>query len=114
MSFLERINAVLHGETPDRVSFVPYAHLIPRGEFAREMRDRGMGLLVGCSAVWRTQPNVRVGNTSSISSERSLSDRLVIGMTEMGTYGVTDDESERVFKEGVRAIVDAIDEFSGV
>jgi hypothetical protein len=40
-------------------------------------------------------------------------ERLVIGMTEMGTYGITDDESERVFKEGVRAIVDAIDAFSG-
>ena len=40
--------------------------------------------------------------------------RLVIGMTEMGTYGVTDDESERVFQEGVRAIMDAIDAFSGV
>jgi hypothetical protein len=41
-------------------------------------------------------------------------DRLVIGMTEMGTYGVTDDETERIFKEGVRAIMDAIDDFSGV
>ncbi|GAG44777.1 unnamed protein product, partial [marine sediment metagenome] len=40
-------------------------------------------------------------------------DRLVIGMTEMGTYGVTDDESEQVFKDGMRAIMDAIDEFSG-
>jgi hypothetical protein len=40
-------------------------------------------------------------------------DRLVIGMTEMGTYGVTDDETERAFKEGLRAILDAIDEFSG-
>jgi hypothetical protein len=60
MNFSERIHAVLHGETPDRVPFVPYAHLIPRGEFAREMRDRGMGLLVGCSAVWQTQPHMRV------------------------------------------------------
>jgi len=38
------------------------------------------------------------------------SGRLVIGMTEMGSYGVTDDESERVFKEGMRAIMDAIDD----
>ena len=35
-------------------------------------------------------------------------------MTEMGTYGVTDDASEHAFKEGVRAIMDAIDEFAGV
>jgi hypothetical protein len=40
-------------------------------------------------------------------------DRLVIGMTEMGTYGVTDDESERFFKDGIRAILDAIDDFTG-
>lgn len=60
MNFRERIHAVLHSEAPDRVPFVPYAHLIPRGEFAREMRDRGMGLLVGCNTIWRTQPNVRV------------------------------------------------------
>jgi hypothetical protein len=38
------------------------------------------------------------------------SGRLVIGMTEMGSYGITDDESERQFKDGMRAIVDAIDE----
>jgi hypothetical protein len=31
-------------------------------------------------------------------------------MTEMGSYGITDDESERVFKEGMRAIMDAIDD----
>jgi len=37
------------------------------------------------------------------------SGRLVIGMTEMGSYGITDDESERQFKEGMRAIMDAID-----
>jgi hypothetical protein len=60
MNFSQRIQAVFHGETPDRVPFVPYAHLIPRGEFGREMRDRGMGLLVGCNVIWRTQPNVRV------------------------------------------------------
>lgn len=40
-------------------------------------------------------------------------DKLVIGFTEMGTYGVTDDESERFFKDGVCAIMDAIDNFRG-
>jgi hypothetical protein len=28
----------------------------------------------------------------------------------MGSYGITDDESEQQFKEGMRAIVDAIEE----
>jgi len=37
-------------------------------------------------------------------------DRLVIGFTEMGTYGITDAESERVFKGGFRAIAEALEE----
>ena len=40
-------------------------------------------------------------------------DKLVIGFTEMGIYGVTDDESELSFKDGVCAILDAIDDFAG-
>ena len=37
---------------------------------------------------------------------------LVIGMTEMGTSGIVDNESEKVYREGMIAIMDAIDEFS--
>ncbi len=40
--------------------------------------------------------------------------RLVIGFTEMGTYGITDAESERVFKGGFRAIVEALEEHGRV
>ena len=36
--------------------------------------------------------------------------RLVIGMTEMGSYGITDDATERLFKDGMRAVMDAIDD----
>jgi len=39
----------------------------------------------------------------------SRGSRLVIGLTEIGSYGITDGESERQFKEGMRAIMDAID-----
>ena len=35
---------------------------------------------------------------------------LVIGMTEMGLYGIADEATERAFKAGVNAIMDAIDE----
>jgi len=38
--------------------------------------------------------------------------RLLIGMTEMGTAGIVDQESEKIYKEGMIAIMDAIDEFS--
>jgi hypothetical protein len=37
--------------------------------------------------------------------------RLVIGFTEMGTYGIQDAESERLFKDGFLAIMEAIEEY---
>jgi hypothetical protein len=40
-------------------------------------------------------------------------ERLVIGMTEMGTYGISDADTERAFKAGFRAVFDAIDDFCG-
>jgi hypothetical protein len=48
--------------------------------------------------------------TADLLEQDKESGRLVIGMTEMGSYGITDDESERVFKDGMRAIMDAIDD----
>lgn len=38
------------------------------------------------------------------------SDALVIGMTELGLYGIADETTERAFKAGLKAIMDAIDE----
>ena len=60
MTFRDRIRAVLFGGKPDRVPFAPYANLIPRGDFERELRNRGMGLLSSCSTVWSEMPNVSV------------------------------------------------------
>jgi hypothetical protein len=48
--------------------------------------------------------------TADLLEQDKGSGRLVIGMTEMGSYGITDDESEHAFKEGMRAIMDAIDD----
>ena len=58
MTFLERMQAVLHGETPDRVPFAPYDNLVPRGDFERELRNRGMGLLLRRSWTWTELSNV--------------------------------------------------------
>jgi hypothetical protein len=58
VSFLDRINAVLHGERPDRVPYVPYDNLVPRGDFGRELRNRGMGLCLRRQAVWSEMPDV--------------------------------------------------------
>lgn len=38
---------------------------------------------------------------------------LVIGMTELGLYGVANEETEKAFKAGIKAIMDAIDECEG-
>ncbi len=58
--FRTRIQAVLHGEPPDRVPFAPYDNLVPRGEFARTLENRGMGLCYRRSTVFAEMPNVRV------------------------------------------------------
>ena len=56
----ERILAVLNGGTPDLIPFLVYEELVPRGEFEREMRDRGAALLVFHSPVWSETPNVKI------------------------------------------------------
>jgi hypothetical protein len=60
MDFFSRINAVLHGEQPDRIPFAPYDNLMPRGEFVRGLRNRGMGLCARRTTITSHMPNVRV------------------------------------------------------
>jgi len=60
MNFLERINAVLHHRKTDKVPFAPYDNLIPRGDFEREMRNRGMGLCARRLSIWSETPEVWV------------------------------------------------------
>ena len=60
MNFYERMQAVLHGGRPDKVPFAPYDNLVPRGAFARELENRGMGLCFRRSTIWSDSPNVMV------------------------------------------------------
>jgi hypothetical protein len=62
MNFLERIDAVLHGQEPDQVPYAPYHNLVPRGDFERELGERGMGLVVrlGRNRIWTETPNVEI------------------------------------------------------
>ena len=60
MNFRERIEAVLHGGEPDRVPYVPYDNLVPRGDFERELRNRGMGLCLLRGGIWSETPGVDV------------------------------------------------------
>jgi hypothetical protein len=60
MTFGERVSAVLHGERPDRVPYAPYDNLVPRGDFERELRNRGMGLCLRRRGIWSETPDVHV------------------------------------------------------
>ena len=62
MNIRERIMAVYRGEEPDRIPFLVYDILCPRGYAARQLRNEGLGLKVG-AIVWREErPHVRVEN----------------------------------------------------
>ena len=56
----ERVRAVLSGSAHDLIPFVMYEELVPRGEFERELRDRGAALLLFFSPVRSETPNVSV------------------------------------------------------
>ena len=64
MDFLTRIGVALHHQTPDRVPFAAYDNLVPRGEFARALENRGMGYCYRRSAVYAEMPNVSVETRS--------------------------------------------------
>jgi len=78
MDFLTRINAVLHHEPPDRVPFAPYDNLVPRGQFSRELRNRGMGLCVRLSTLWSEMPHV------SVETRNEGTDEITIYHTPVG------------------------------
>ena len=80
MTFRENLLAVLNGEGSERTPFCPDDNLAPRGALVLDLI--------------RQDP----------------ARRLVIGMTEMGTLGVVDAETERIFTSGMRAIMDAVEE----
>jgi len=60
MNVRDRALAVLHKEEPDKVPFLPYHDLIPRGGLERELRNKDMGFCVRCGTVWSEQPNVSI------------------------------------------------------
>jgi len=91
MNFLERINAVLHHQKPDKVPFAPSENLIPRGDFEREMRNRGMGLYIKRATYWSETPNVR------IESKRQVDGSLTIYHTPVGS--VSTGRSKRMIED---------------
>ncbi len=84
MNFLNRLNAVFHHRKPDQVPFAPYSHHLPRGDFEREMRNRGVGLQVKCSTVFSKQPNVK------IEREEQENLRIIVYHTPVGDVSISE------------------------
>jgi hypothetical protein len=70
MSFRESLISVLRGQTCDKIPFAPYDNLVPRGFFARQMRNRGMGLLKRVDEIWTYTPGVRQEISTEIDETR--------------------------------------------
>jgi len=55
-------------------------------------------------------PDATKQYTVELLRSAATGDKLVLGFTEMGTWGATDDQTEQCFKAGTLAVMDAIDE----
>lgn len=97
MTPTERIEAVLRGGRPDRVPFVPYDNLVPRGSFERELRDRGMGLCLRRSAISsgmqlrRRRPRIltaRTGSVDAIATCASVFCRRLAAASSVGSLAL--------------------------
>jgi hypothetical protein len=60
MNPIERMQAVLHHKTPDRLPFFHVDHHLPRGEKERTARDRGMGIICHRPCYLESLSNVEV------------------------------------------------------
>ena len=60
MNIKERTLAVYRGEEPDRIPWLIYDSLCPRGYMARQLRNRGLGLKVPAPVLRIEMPHVRI------------------------------------------------------
>jgi len=54
------VMAVLKGEVPERIPWLIYANLLPRGFIERKLREMGLGLAIGCSVYRIIRHNVTI------------------------------------------------------
>ena len=64
MNANERIATALRGQMPDRVPWTIYSGLLPRGAVERQLRNRGLGLIVHQPVYGVDRPNVRLAERS--------------------------------------------------
>ena len=60
MTVRDDVMAILNGEKPERVPWLIYANLLPRGSIERKLREMGLGLAIGCSVYRIIRPHVKI------------------------------------------------------
>jgi len=95
VKFLERVNATLHHQKPDKTPFAPSENIVPRGDFEREMRNRGMGLYAKRTTYWLETPNV------GVESKRQADTYLTVYNTPVGSVstGRVGNETRRMIED---------------
>lgn len=78
MNNRERMLKIFKGEMPDRVPFMSFSELMPRGGFEREMRNRGMGLITSCTSLCSELENVEI-STKIENSYKTTTYRTPVG-----------------------------------
>lgn len=119
MNFYERLHAVLHRQQPDQVPFAPYDNLVPRGEFERELAERGMGVLHRLSGrIWSEMPHVEIetktdGDLVRTTYHTPKGSVWTENRTHLGRVtGVTGIQTEGLIKEiaDIKAVIFMIDD----
>ena len=79
MNARERILAIVHHVIPDKLPFAPLWEYVPRGDFERELRSRGMGWMTRTPLWYSEHPNV-------VFERRVVADRVTtIAHTPVGS-----------------------------
>jgi len=86
----DRAMAVYHGEEPDRIPWLIYGELCPRGYMARQLRNKGLGLKLSAPVFREEMPHVRtevktIGNVRYTTFHTPVGDLTMkerIGLTE--------------------------------
>ncbi|NLE45155.1 MAG: hypothetical protein GX620_10570 [Chloroflexi bacterium] len=112
MDFRSRILAVLRHEEPDQVPFAPYDNLMPRGDFSRQLRNRGMGLCVRRSTIWSEMPNVTL-ELRCEGGETVTTYHTPVGSVSTRTRGHTGRISDGMSVE-VKGMIERVEDFGPV
>lgn len=109
----DQIIAVLDGKTPEKIPFVYFSDLIPQGEFERQLRNRGAGLIVNTSAVKTVLKQVEQSSTEKGGVRKEyfhtpygdLSAAYLLGQRRIASSGTIQTEYLVKSREDYRAAI---------